>query len=233
MQYKNSIQATFIERPNRFIAYCEINGERVKVHVKNTGRCKELLVPGCTVYLEYDANPKRKTQYSLISVQKGERLINMDSQVPNKVFYEAFQQGELTLPDLRGQVIQLKPEKTYKHSRFDAYIETTQEKAFIEIKGVTLEEKGVVKFPDAPSERALKHVEELIEALEEGYKAYLIFIVQMENVLYFTPNEVTQKAFAKIVQQAAEKGVHILAYDCKVTKETIKIGEKVQVCLKP
>lgn len=233
MQYKNSIQATFIERPNRFIAYCEVNGERVKVHVKNTGRCKELLVPGCRVYLEYDANPKRKTQYSLISVQKGERLINMDSQVPNKVFYEAIQQGELTLPDLKGEIVQLKPEKTYKHSRFDAYIETTQEKAFIEIKGVTLEEEGIVKFPDAPSERALKHVEELIEALEEGYQAYLIFIVQMENVLYFTPNEATQEAFAKMVQQAAEKGVHILAYDCKVTKETIKIGEKVQVYLKP
>ena len=233
MQYKNSIQATFIERPNRFIAYCEVNGERVKVHVKNTGRCKELLVPGCRVYLEYDANPKRKTQYSLISVQKGERLINMDSQVPNKVFYEAIQQGELTLPDLKGEIVQLKPEKTYKHSRFDAYIETTQEKAFIEIKGVTLEEEGIVKFPDAPSERALKHVEELIEALEEGYQAYLIFIVQMENVLYFTPNEATQEAFAKMVQQAAEKGVHILAYDCKVTQETIKIGEKVQVYLKP
>lgn len=231
MQYKNSIQATFIERPNRFIAYCEVNGERVKVHVKNTGRCKELLIPGCTVYLEYDANPKRKTHYSLISVQKGERLINMDSQVPNKIFYEAFQQGKLTLPDLRGQVIQWKPEKTYKHSRFDAYIETIQEKAFIEIKGVTLEEKGIVKFPDAPSERALKHVEELIQALEEGYKAYLIFIVQMKGVLYFTPNTATQEAFAKIVQRAAGKGVHILAYDCELTEEMIKIGEEVEVRL--
>lgn len=231
MQYKNSIQATFIERPNRFIAYCEVKGERVKVHVKNTGRCKELLIPGCIVYLEYDANPKRKTQYSLISVQKGERLINMDSQVPNKVFYEAIQQGELTLPDLKGEIVQLKPEKTYKHSRFDAYIETTQEKAFIEIKGVTLEEEGIVKFPDAPSERALKHVEELIQALEEGYKAYLIFIVQMKGVLYFTPHAATQEAFAKVVQRAASKGVHILAYDCEVTEATIQIGEAVEVRL--
>lgn len=233
MQYKNSIQATFMERPNRFIAYCEVEGERVKVHVKNTGRCKELLVPGCTVYLEHDPNPNRKTAYSLITVQKGERLINMDSQVPNKVFYEAIQEKSVTLPGLLGDVTLLKPEKTYKNSRFDAYIETKQEKAFVEVKGVTLEDEGIVRFPDAPSERAVKHIYELIEAMEEGYRAYLIFIIQMKGVKYFTPNRVTHEAFAEAVEHAAAKGVHILAYDCKVTEESIKIGEDVKVILQP
>ena len=233
MQYKNSIQATFIERPNRFIAYCEVEGERVKVHVKNTGRCKELLVPGCTVYLEHDSNPKRKTAYSLITVQKGERLINMDSQVPNKVFYEAIQEGLITLPDLQGAITYLKPEKTYKNSRFDAYIETQDDKAFVEVKGVTLEEEGVVRFPDAPSERAVKHIYELIEAMEEGFKTYLVFIIQMKDVKYFTPNRITHEAFAQAVEEAAKKGVHILAYDCYVTKQSIQIEQGVEVRLHP
>ena len=156
MKYNNSIPATFISRPNRFIAYCQIGDETVKVHVKNTGRCKELLIPGVTVYLEYDGNPKRKTAYSLIAVQKGERLINMDSQVPNKVFYEAVRLEKINLPGLSQKVLMLKPEKTYKNSRFDAYIKTETQKAFVEVKGVTLEEDGIVRFPDAPTEGVQK-----------------------------------------------------------------------------
>ena len=233
MKYKNSVQATFLERPNRFIAYCKIGEETVKVHVKNTGRCKELLVPGCTVYLEHDANPKRKTAYSLITVQKGNRLINMDSQVPNKVFYEAIQTGKVTLLGLEGKVTRLKPETTYKNSRFDAYIETASDRAFVEVKGVTLEEEGIVRFPDAPTERGVKHIYELIHAMESGYKAYLVLIIQMKGVKYFTPNRITHEAFALALEEAMHKGVTVLAYDCNVMHDQIEIGEPVPIKLYP
>ncbi len=229
MKYLNCMKATFISRPNRFIAYCEIEGQEVKVHVKNTGRCKELLIPGVTVYLEHSDNPNRKTAYSLIAVQKGERLINMDSQAPNKVVYEALQNGSLCLPGLEGTITLIRPEKTYKESRFDVYLETEVERAFVEVKGVTLEEDGIVRFPDAPTERGKKHLYELMDASEKGYKAYVVFVIQMEGVLYFTPNRITHAAFADAVAEVSRKGVQILAYDCQVTPDTLVLGQPVPV----
>ena len=168
MKYNKMIKAKFIERPNRFVAYCDINGEVEKIHVKNTGKCKELLVPGYEVYLEESNNPARSTKYSLIAVKKGDRLINMDSQVTNKIVYESLEDKSLILPGFDEDITLIKPEKTYGNSRFDVYIEGKTKKAFIEVKGCTLEIDGVVKFPDAKTERGVKHVKELIKAREEG-----------------------------------------------------------------
>lgn len=186
MNYKKIVKAKFIERPNRFIAYCEVDGNIEKVHVKNTGRCRELLIPECTVYLEESDNPNRKTKYSLISVEKGKRIINMDSQVPNKVVYEGLKNNKIKLPGISEEITLIKPEKTYGNSRFDIYLEAGNKKAFIEVKGVTLEEDNIVKFPDAKTERGVKHINELIEASKDGYYCYILFLIQMDNVLYFT-----------------------------------------------
>lgn len=230
MKYKKIVQAKFIERPNRFIAYCKVNDEIYKVHVKNTGRCKELLIPNETVvYLEESDNPNRKTKYSLISVQKGNRLINMDSQVPNKVVYEALKNKLIQLPGLNEEIEFIKPEKTYKSSRFDIYLETKTKKVFIEIKGVTLEEDDIVSFPDAKTERGVKHINELIEAKSEGYECYVIFVVQMKNVKYFTPNEKMHKELKDALVKASNKGVNVLAYDCEITEESIDINKPVKV----
>lgn len=231
MNYSNIKEAIFLRRPNRFIAFCEVDGKEEKVHVKNTGRCKELLIPGVTVYLEHSDNPNRKTAYSLIAVRKGERLINMDSQIPNKVVYEALHRGTLILPGLEGSNIHIQPEKTYKNSRFDAYVETEKDKAFIEVKGVTLEEDGVVRFPDAPTERGVKHIFELIDAAGNGYKAYIIFIIQMKDVKYFAPNVMTHEAFGTALKEAVKKGVQVLAYDCEVEPDRITLASPVQVKL--
>ena len=231
MKYQNMVKATFIERPNRFIAYCDVAGETIKVHVKNTGRCKELLVPGSTVYLEKAINPNRKTPYSLIAVEKGDLLINMDSQVPNTVIEEALKSDVITLPNLEGPITKIKREQTYGQSRFDFYGETGAEKFFIEVKGCTLEEHGVVRFPDAPTERGVKHLEELIGAKEAGYKAYVIFVVQMEKALYFTPHEERHPAFAETLRKAAQSGVGVLAYTCKVTPESLEIAAPLEVIL--
>lgn len=226
MIYENIVQGTFLERPNRFIAYVEIAGEQNTVHVKNTGRCKELLQPGATVYLEKSTNPDRKTAYDLVAVQKGERLINMDSQIPNKVVEEWLWKKELF-----HDLVLVRPETKYGKSRFDFYLETGEDKIFMEVKGVTLEGDGVVRFPDAPSERAVKHVEELIQACAEGYKAYILFVIQMKSVKYFTPNESTHPEFSDALRKAAEAGVKILAYDCNVTKESITLENSVEVRL--
>ena len=226
MIYERIEKAEFLNRPNRFIANCMVNGKEEVVHVKNTGRCKELLLPGCTVYLQKSDNPNRKTKWDLIAVEKGKRLINMDSQVPNKVVYEWLEDGNLF-----SEGAFIRPETTYKNSRFDVYVEYENRKAFIEVKGVTLEEDGVVRFPDAPSERAVKHVTELIKAVEEGYEAYVFFVIQMEGVKYFTPNIKTHKAFADVLKMAEEKGVKILAYDCIVTKDSINVNKSVKVQL--
>lgn len=226
MIYENIIQGTFLERPNRFIAYVEVDGVKETVHVKNTGRCRELLVSGATVYLEKSNNPERKTAYDLIAVQKGDRLINMDSQIPNKVVEEW-----LHTKQLFHDLVLVRPETKYGKSRFDFYIETEKEKIFVEVKGVTLEEDGVVRFPDAPSERAVKHVEELIEACKEGYKAYILFVIQMKGVEYFTPNTDTHPEFAKALVRAVQAGVKILAYDCRVTKKSIELADRVEVRL--
>lgn len=231
MNYKTIVEAKFIERPNRFIAYCEIDKVIEKVHVKNTGRCKELLVPNCTVYLEESDNPNRKTKYSLIAVKKGNRLINMDSQIPNKVVQEALMNKTIELPNLDEEITFIKPEKTYGNSRFDIYLETETKKAFIEIKGVTLEEENIVLFPDAKTERGVKHIKELIEAKKEGYYTYVIFVVQMKDVRYFTPNRKMHKELADTLIEAENLGVKVLAYDCKVTPNSIEIKDEVKVKL--
>ena len=231
MKYNKMVKAKFIERPNRFVAYCDINGKVEKIHVKNTGRCKELLVPGCTVYLEESDNPSRKTKYSLINVMKKDRLINMDSQVTNKMVYEALENKSLILPGFDEEITLIKPEKTYGNSRFDIYLEGKTKKAFIEIKGCTLEIDNVVKFPDAKTERGVKHVRELIKARQEGYLAYIIMVIQMEDVLYFTPNIDMHKEFGDVLKEAKENGVEILAYDSIVNIDNIKLNRPVDVVL--
>lgn len=224
MTYHNIKRGIFLERPNRFIARVEIDGEIHSCHVKNTGRCRELLIPGATVYLQGDDKPTRKTAYDLISVYKGERLINLDSQAPNAVF------GEFA-PRLFGGDALIRREYTYKSSRFDFYIETGERKILVEVKGVTLEEGGVVSFPDAPTQRGLKHVRELIDAQQNGYEGYLFFVVQMRGVKYFTPNDRTQPDFGKALKEARAAGVKLLAYDCIVHSEQINISDFVEICL--
>ncbi len=226
MRYERIYEGIFLERPNRFIAYIEIDGQVETVHVKNTGRCKELLQPGAKVFVQKAANPERKTQWDLIGVQKGDRMINMDSQIPNKVVEEWIRAGNLF-----ENVTLVKPETTYGKSRFDLYIEADGKKIFMEIKGVTLEEDGVVRFPDAPTERGIKHLQELMQAKQDGYEAYVFFVIQMKDVKYFTPNMATHAAFGEALKEASEAGVKVLAYDCEVTKESIEIGKQVDVYL--
>lgn len=226
MRYGDIWEGRFESRPNRFIAYVNIGGTSEKVHVKNTGRCKELLVKDAKVYLNKSANPNRSTAYDLVAVKKGNRMINMDSQAPNKAVEEWLCEGVL-FPDS----VMVKPETKYHNSRFDFYVETPQDKVFIEVKGVTLEQEGVVLFPDAPSERAVKHVKELMEAVKEGYEAYIILVIQMENVKYFTPNRATQPEFADALMEARQAGVKVLAYDCKVTPDSMEIQNPVPVRL--
>ena len=226
MKYKHIVQGEFIERPNRFIAYVNLLGRREKVHVKNTGRCRELLQKGATVYLEKSDNPDRATAYDLVAVKKGSRLINMDSQAPNKVVEEWLYTKAL-FPDLQL----VRPETTYGNSRFDFYVETASEKIFMEVKGVTLEEDGEVRFPDAPSDRAVKHVEELIQAKKDGYRVFVLFVIQMKDVLCFSPNDETHAAFGEALRKAEEAGVEILAYDCHVEPDKLEIGDSVPVFL--
>lgn len=224
MKYERIGRGKFLERPNRFIAYVEIEGKKEKVHVKNTGRCAELLKPGAEVFLQKSDNPGRKTKWDLIGVKKEKRMVNMDSQIPNRVVEEWIRKGNL-FPN----ATLVKPEKTYKQSRFDLYIEEGLRKIFVEVKGVTLEKDGVVMFPDAPTERGIKHIQELCEAVEEGYEAYIFFVIQMKGVKYFTPNVKTHAAFGEALQKAKQRGVHILAYDCNVGKDMIEIRKEVPV----
>ena len=226
MKYERIEMGRFLERPNRFIAYVEILGKKETVHVKNTGRCAELLVPGATVYVQKSDKPERKTQWDLIGVEKGERMVNMDSQIPNKVVEEWIRQGNL-FPN----ATLIRPETTFGKSRFDLYIEVGERKIFMEIKGVTLEDKGVVRFPDAPTERGVKHVEELAEAVKAGYEAYVFFVVQMKDVKYFAPNMKTHAAFGEALRKASAAGVHVLAYECQVEKDSIEITKEVPVVL--
>lgn len=226
MKYERMKEGRFIKRPNRFIAHIEIDGKEEIVHVKNTGRCAELLQPGATVYVQESANPERKTRWDLISVEKAERTVNMDSQIPNALVCEWVRNGHLF-----SDVKLVRPETTYGKSRFDVYVEHGDKKAFIEVKGVTLEEDGVVRFPDAPSERAIKHMEELVQAKKEGYEAYVIFVIQMKDVKYFTPNRDTHLAFAEALVKASKEGVNVLAYECEVTKDAIEITKPVPVVL--
>ena len=226
MQYINCYKGRFLERPNRFIAYVDIDGQREKVHVKNTGRCKEILLPDVDVYLEKSDNPARSTAYDLVAARKGERIINIDSQAPNKAVLEWLKAGGL-FPDLTL----VRPETTFGNSRFDFYAEREGEKIFIEVKGVTQEAEDIVMFPDAPSDRAVKHVEELIQAKHAGYRVFVLFVIQMENVRFFTPNRQIHKEFADSLKKASEAGVEVIAYDCTVTEDSMVLHEPVEVRL--
>lgn len=222
MKYSNVVKGIFLDRPNRFIANVLIDGKNTVCHVKNTGRCKELLIKGVTVYLTESDNLNRKTQYDLIAVEKGDRLINIDSQIVNSTLIEY-------LPKMFDGITLIKPECKYGNSRFDVYVETEKDKIFVECKGVTLENNGIVLFPDAPTERGTKHINELIKAVSEGYKAYLIFVVQTDNVKYFTPNKETDLNFADALKEAKEKGVNIKAFTSKITPDSITIEEEIEV----
>ena len=226
MHYQNVRAAKFIDRPNRFIAHVELDGSVETVHVKNTGRCRELLVPGCTVYLEKGTNPNRKTAYDLIAVEKGSSLINMDAQAPNKVFAEWAATGGF-LPDVTA----IRPEYTYGGSRLDFCVETEGRLHLVEVKGVTLEENGNALFPDAPTERGVRHLHELMRAVEEGHRATAFFVIQMADVLDFAPNDTTHPAFGEALREAARRGVEVAAYTCRVTPETVTLDAPVPVRL--
>lgn len=226
MQYGKILPARFLARPNRFVARVEAEGQELVCHVKNTGRCRELLVPGATVWLEESPNPNRKTKFDLIAVEKGARLINMDAQAPNQVFGEWAQSGRF-----REGLTLLRPETTYGSSRFDFYWESSKSRGFVEVKGVTLEEDGVVRFPDAPTLRGVKHLEELVKAHEAGYEAAVCFVIQMGDVRYFAPNDATHPEFGQALRKAAAAGVEVLAMDCAVTPQTLTMGKPVPIKL--
>lgn len=276
MQYNNIVTGIFHERPNRFIALVEINGQLEKCHVKNTGRCREILIPGAEVYLQDawagdnltinaeqaakngTANAKqavknsavnaekeqamkngddgsrskrgaasaRKTRYDVIAVKKGSRIVNMDSQIPNKAVAQWLAEGNLFS---KNAII--RPEQKYGNSRFDLYIEDGGRKVFMEIKGVTLEEDGIARFPDAPTERGVKHVLELCQCAQEGYEAFIFFLIQMKGVHQLEPNWKTHEAFGIALQEAQKCGVKILAYDSVVTEDSIYVGAQIPVKL--
>lgn len=229
MKYNNIVEATFLERPNRFIAYARLGNEVVKCHVKNTGRCKELLIPDKTkVFLEdHGMDTNRKTRYSLVKVIKGHRIINMDSQAPNKIAREWLESGALY-----DDITLIRPETKFGSSRFDIYYERKNgEKGFMEVKGVTLEDRDVARFPDAPTERGVKHVYELMDAVKAGYEANVLFVIQMCDVKYFEPNYVTHAKFGEALKAAKEAGVNIMAIECKVTEDEVTAGKFVEVIL--
>ena len=227
MKYNEITKGIFVDRPNRFIANVIIDDKPYVCHVKNTGRCRELLVKGCTVYLEKSGNPQRKTPYDIVAVQKGSRLINMDSQAPNKAVKEWL---EDKLPFGKG--MKVFPEKTFGKSRFDFLLESSRgKKLYLEVKGCTLETDGVVKFPDAPTQRGVKHIHELIECRKNGFDAALLILVQMDNVKYFTPNYETDPEFGEAVKQAKKAGVRLMCYDCAVTPDSMTVGKPVKIRL--
>ncbi|NBI07275.1 DNA/RNA nuclease SfsA [Senegalia massiliensis] len=227
MKYKKVVKGIFLKRPNRFIAQVLIDGKEETVHVKNTGRCKELLVPGANIILEdCSHNKNRKTKYSLIAVWKNDILVNMDSQVPNKVVYDAIIQNNIKkLLNLNL----VKREVTYGNSRYDIYFENENEKGFIEIKGVTLENNDIAMFPDAPTLRGTKHVLEMIDAVKNGYRGIIFFLIQMKGPKVFRLNKEMDKKFSDAVKFANEKGVEVLVYDSIVTENSISIGSQIKI----
>lgn len=225
MNYQNMVSGRFLSRPNRFIAHIEINGRAEICHVKNTGRCRELLVPGTKVWCMDALSPARKTRYDLIAVQKGHRLINMDSQAPNAAAKEFLKSGGL------GPITDLRPETKHSSSRFDFAFTKDGRPCFLEVKGVTLEADGVCAFPDAPTERGVKHLKELTALAKDGFGAYVLFVIQMGDVQYLHPNDTTDPAFGQALREAAAAGVQVLAYDCTVTPDTMTIREPVPVKL--
>jgi len=227
MKYKNIVKGKFISRLNRFIANVEINGKTEIAHVKNTGRCKELLVPSADIYLEKSDDPKRKTKYDLICVLKENGVfVNIDSQVVNHIAADWLKRSGIF-----SENAIIKREVKYGSSRFDIYIEDGERKAFMEVKGVTLEDKGEVRFPDAPTARGVKHINELIKCIDDGYEAYILFVIQMKGVSYFTPNDLTHKEFGDTLRRASKKGVRIIAVDCIVSSDSIEIDSEVEVRL--
>lgn len=226
MQYQRIEKGRFLSRPNRFIAHVELDGRTEVVHVKNTGRCRELLIPGATVYLEKSDNPARKTQYDLIAVEKGTLLVNMDAQAPNQVFREWAEAG-----NFQEGLTFLRPETTWGDSRFDFYWEAGARRGFVEVKGVTLEEDGHACFPDAPTERGVKHLNELARCQTDGYEAAVCFVLQMAGMKDFAPNDRTHPAFGDALRQAAQAGVRIMAQECIVTPDSLTIGAAVPVLL--
>lgn len=244
MKYKKICEGVFLDRPNRFIANVLIDGKKEKVHVKNTGRCRELLQYGAKLWLEdfSDTEGNRKTKYDVIAVEKkiGDKnlLINMDSQAPNQIAEEALRNGTLLIPGFARELSLIKREKTFGKSRFDLYLEGQDEadpsviqKAFVEVKGCTLEKDGVAMFPDAPTERGVKHIHELIEAKKAGYEAAILIVIQMKGVTVFRPNDMTHPEFGEALREAKKAGVHILAYDCKVIPGTVELSDPVPVDL--
>ena len=225
MKYGYVADAVFLQRPNRFIAQVLLHGQEETVHVKNTGRCKELLVPGAKVYLEKGKNPARKTAWDLIAVEKGDRLINMDSQLPNKVAEEWLAQGGF------GHFSQLFREQTWGASRLDFCLKDSHRIKYVEVKGVTLEEGGKVYFPDAPTARGVKHLEELTRIRREGMEAAVLFVVQMDGVTAFSPNDATDPAFGDALRRAKDAGVEMAAIDCLVRPEEVTPGQRVPVVL--
>lgn len=225
MRYSAVKQGRFLSRPNRFIANVEMDGKTEICHVKNTGRCRELLIPGARVWCAEAENPNRKTAYDLIAVEKGTYLVNMDSQAPNQAVGEWLRNGGL------GNAQVVLPEQRFHDSRFDFYLERDGKPMFLEVKGVTLEENGVCRFPDAPTQRGARHLRELTLAREQGYDAAVLFVIQMAPVRYLTPNDGTDPEFGKALREAAAKGVAVLAVDCVVTPDTMTIGNPVAVHL--
>lgn len=226
MEYLNMVKGTFLKRPNRFIAHVMIDGSEHIAHVKNTGRCKELLLPGADIVLQdHGNNPNRKTRFSLIAVYKGDLLVNMDSQVPNKVVLDALAQGKIKdfgVPEF------IKGEQEFGDSRFDIYYKRNNVEGFMEVKGVTLEVEGLAKFPDAPTERGTKHILEMIQAVKEGYEGNLFFLLQMEGPSEFTPNRIMDPEFGEALDLAQNKGVKIYVYDSIITESSIEIGKSIK-----
>ena len=225
MRYENMTPGIFLSRPNRFIAHIEIDGAVEICHVKNTGRCRELLVPGCTVWCQRSDNPNRKTKFDLIAVRKGDRLINMDSQAPNKAA------GEWLADRGLGEISELRPEVRHGDSRYDFSFLKDGKRCFLEVKGCTLEEDGVCAFPDAPTERGAKHIRGLTEAALAGYGAYILFVIQMSDVKYIRPHDETDPEFGRALREAAQNGVQVLAMDCAITPDTMDIRLPVLVKL--
>lgn len=225
MQYKTIVPGIFRARPNRFIAHIEIDGKEETCHVKNTGRCRELLPAGAQVWCQDALSPTRKTRYDLIAVQKGHRLINMDSQAPNAAAKEWLLSGGL------GQIENLRPECRHGSSRFDFSFTKDGIPCFLEVKGVTLETDGICAFPDAPTIRGAKHLQELTALAKQGYGAYVLFVIQMADVAYLHPNDATDSAFSAALRAAAQAGVQILAMDCAVTPSSMRLRKPVEVRL--
>lgn len=225
MTYENMVAGEFLDRPNRFVAHVGIRGEVCTVHVKNTGRCRELLAPGIRVWCQESQNPARKTKFDLICVEKGDRLINMDSQAPNAAVKQWLFSGGL------GELQDIRPETVHGDSRFDFAFQKDGRQCFLEVKGVTLEDAGVCAFPDAPTLRGAKHLRGLAKAAREGFGAYVLFVIQMEGAAYLHPNDATDPQFGAALREAARAGVQVLAYDCTVTPESMALRAPVEVRL--